>query len=69
MRDFDVEAISKAAYAADEGRSAFLLDLLTQAQDVDVDGAVGDGAVVAPDGVEQLLAAEHYAGPAHQEFQ
>ena len=65
-----VEAIAEAADAADQegiGRSAF--DLLAQAQNVDVDGAVGHRAVVAPHGIEQLFAAEDHAGPAHQEFQ
>jgi hypothetical protein len=40
------------------------VDFLTEAEDVDVYGAVGDGAVPAPDGVEQLLAAEDDAGAA-----
>ena len=39
------------------------VDFLAEAEDVDVSGA-GDGAVLAPDGVEQLIAAEDDAGAA-----
>src|SRR5688572_17404676 len=42
---------------------------LAQAADVNVDGAVVDVDVVAPDVVQQLLAREHPAGRAHQELQ
>jgi hypothetical protein len=49
------------------GRVGF--DLLPQPQDVHIHGAVGDGAILPPDGVQQLLAAEDHARTAHQEFQ
>ena len=61
-RDLDVEAVAEAAHAADEGDAFGSFDFLAEPEDVDVDGAVGDGAVVAPHGVQQLLAAEHHAG-------
>src|SRR5262249_18624674 len=64
-----VKAISETADAADE-RSGFVgFDLLPQAQDVDVHGAIRDGAIVSPHRIEQLLAAEDDARTAHQEFQ
>src|ERR1700690_4129379 len=66
---FDVEAVAEAADAADEGGTALLLDFLTQAKNVDVDRAIGHGAIVAPDGVKQLFPAEHHAGAAHEEFE
>jgi hypothetical protein len=34
-----------------------------------VDGALSDGAVVGPDGIEQLAAAEKDTGATHQEFE
>src|SRR5215471_17697745 len=46
-----------------------LLHLLAKTQHVDIDRTVGDGAILTPYRVEELLATEHYAGPAHQEFQ
>ena len=42
---------------------------LTQTEYVDVDRAVGHRAVVAPDRIQQLLAAENDARTAHQELQ
>src|SRR5258708_7117311 len=50
-------------------RGGIALDLLAEPEDVDVDGAVRDGAVLAPDGVQQLLAAEDHAGAGHEEFE
>ena len=41
-------------------------DLFADAADVDVDGAGGDEARVAPDGVEEMIAAEDAAGMAGQ---
>src|SRR5579862_2181106 len=61
-RDLDVEAVAETADAADEGDSFGDFDLLAEPKDVDVDSAVGDSAVMAPDGVEQLFAAENHAG-------
>jgi len=52
-----------------KGIGRVALDFLAEAEDVDVDGAVGDGAVLAPYGVQQLLAAEDYPGTAHQKLQ
>ncbi len=64
-----VEAVAEAADATDEdGGGGIGFDLLTQAKDVDVDRAVGYGAVVAPDRVEQLFPAENYTGARHQKF-
>src|SRR5208282_3720614 len=68
-RLFHAEAVSESAHAPDEGRSVFRLDFLAQAQNVDVDGAIRDGAIVSPYGVEQLFTAEYDARAAHQEFQ
>src|SRR5271156_3315478 len=68
-RDFHVEAIAEAAHASYEGDPFDGFDLLPEAEDVDVDRAVGDGAIMAPDGVEQLLPAENHSRAAHQEFQ
>ena len=42
---------------------------LAQPADMDVDGALVDIDVAAPDAVEQLLAREHAARALHQEFQ
>src|SRR5579863_2193188 len=67
---FGVEAVAKAADGAnEEGVGGIGFDFVAQAEDVDVDGAVGDGAVLAPYGVEELLAAEDDAGAAHQVFE
>lgn len=68
--DSVVKAIAEATDGADEERVSWIrFDLLAEAQDVDVDGAVGDGAIVAPNGIEQLLTTEDYTGAAHQEFE
>ncbi|SPE31588.1 hypothetical protein SBA6_160018 [Candidatus Sulfopaludibacter sp. SbA6] len=65
-----LEGIAEAADGMDQnGAAGVRFDLLAQAQDVDVHGAVGDGAVLAPDCVEQLLAAEDHSGAAHQKLQ
>src|SRR5260370_14400636 len=45
-------------------RLGVFLDLLANAPDVDVDRARGDEAGVAPDGVEQVVAAEDSSGVA-----
>src|SRR5712691_3458375 len=69
LRKFRVEAISESAHAADKGHRAGPLDLLTQPENVDVDSAVGHGTVVAPNRVQQLLAAEYDARTAHQKLE
>src|ERR1039458_6737809 len=53
----------------EDGAGGVLFHFLTQAQDTDDPGAVGDGAVLSPDRVQQLFAAEDYAGAAHQVLQ
>src|SRR5579883_409960 len=60
-----VEGVAEAADGVDQ----VALDFLAEAQDVNVDGAVGNRPVLAPHGVEQLLAAEDDAWATHQEFE
>ena len=45
------------------------LDLLPQPKHINVHGAVGDGAILPPYGVQQLLTAEDHPRTAHQEFE
>ena len=45
------------------------LDLLAQAQDVDVDRSIRHGAVMSPNRVQKLLAAVNHTGAAHQKFE
>ena len=51
------------------GSGGVLLDFLAQPKNIDVDCAIGDCAVLSPDSIEQLLAAENHARPGHQELQ
>src|ERR1700731_2919238 len=63
-----VQRIAGAAHGADRVRHAAAVERLAQAADMDVDGALVDIDVAAPDLVEQLLAGKHPAGAFHQEF-
>src|SRR5262245_10624827 len=51
------------------GVRGIFFHLLAQSQDVHIHGAVGDGAVLPPYGVEQLVPAEDHTLAAHHEFQ
>ncbi len=51
------------------GRRRVLFDFLPQTQNVHIHSTIGNSAVLPPDGVQQLLATEDNAWPAHQEFQ
>ena len=65
-----LKRIAEAAHRMNQpGRRRVLFDLLAQAQNIHVDGAIGDGAILPPNGVQQLFAAEDHARPAHQKFQ
>src|SRR5260370_41379961 len=64
-----VERVAGAAHGADRVLLAAGVERLAQAADVDVDGALVDIDVAAPDAVEQLLAREHAAGMFEEEFQ
>src|ERR1700733_874434 len=64
-----VERIAGAAHGADQVDGVAAVERLAQAADMDVDGALVDIDVAAPDAVEQLLAREHPAGALHQEFE
>src|SRR4029077_12123546 len=62
------EPVADAGHGEDVVRTRGLrLDLPAQVPDVDVDDARLDGVFVAPDGVEDLLAAQDLAGVAGQE--
>src|SRR5580658_3293516 len=63
-----VERIAGAAHGADRIDGVAAVERLAQAPDMDVDGALVDIDVAAPDAVEQLLAREHPAGTLHQKF-
>ena len=52
LGDAGLEAVAEAADAAEEGSTVGRFDLLAQTQDVDVDRAIGHGAVMAPHGIE-----------------
>src|SRR5580704_6649423 len=64
-----VERIAGAADGADRVDGVAAVERLAQAADMDVDGALVDIDVAAPDAIEQLLAGEHPAGAFHQEFE
>src|ERR1700704_2736296 len=64
-----VERVAGAAHGADRIGGAAAIERLAQASDMDVDGALVDIDVAAPDAVEQLLPREHPAGILHQEFE
>ena len=63
-----IQRISRAADGADRILLAAGVEQFAQAADVDVDGALVDIDVAAPDAVEQLLAAEDAAGMFEKEF-
>ena len=61
----NLEAVAGAAHGFEVARRLGVgFDLLADAADVDVDRARGDEAGVAPDGVEEVVAAEDAAGMA-----
>src|SRR5579872_2582232 len=63
------EGVPESAHGMDQhGACRVPLDLLPQPQNVDIHGAVGDCAILAPDRVQQLLAAENHTRTAHQEL-
>ena len=64
-----VEGIAGAADGADRIRLAGGVEGLAQAADMDVDGALVDVDVAAPDAVEELLAREDPPGLSHQELE
>ncbi len=64
-----VERIAGAADRADRIDLVAAVERLAQAADMDVDGALVDVDLAAPDAVEQLLPREHPSRPLHQEFQ
>src|SRR5688572_21952359 len=64
-----VERIAGAAHGADRVRGTAAVERAAQAADMDVDGALVDIDVAAPDAVEQLAAREHAAGALHQELE
>src|SRR5690348_13242406 len=45
------------------------LDLLAEAKNVNIYGAIRNGAILSPNRVQQLLAAENHARTAHQKFE
>src|SRR5712672_2063807 len=64
-----VERIAGAAHGADRVRHAAAVERLAQASDVDVDRALVDIDIAAPDLVEQLLAREDAAWVFQQELE
>src|SRR5262245_52360678 len=64
-----IERITGATDGADRVLLAAGIEQFPQAADVDVDGALVDIDVAAPDAVEQLLAAEDAAGVLEEEFE
>src|SRR5947209_14192896 len=65
-----VEAVPEASDGANEGRVGGIgFDLLPEPEDIHVNGSIGYGAIMAPDGVEQLFAAEDHTRAAHQELE
>src|ERR1700731_966786 len=64
-----VEGVTGAANGADRGGGGAAIERFAQASDMDVDGALVDVDVPAPDTVEQLLARKHPARVLHQEFE
>src|SRR5206468_11606910 len=69
LREPVIQRISRAAHGADRVLFAAGVEQLAQAADMDVDGALVDIDVAAPDAVEQLLAREHAAGMLQEELQ
>src|SRR5258708_33230468 len=64
-----VEGVAGTTHGADRILLAAGIEQLAQPADVDVDGALVDIDVAAPDAVEQLLAREHAAGMLEEEFE
>src|ERR1017187_5882864 len=65
-----IEAVTEASNGADQARiGGVRLDFLAETQNVDVHGAISDGAIMAPDGIQELLAAVYDAWAAHQKIQ
>src|SRR5260370_38575761 len=63
-----LKGISEPSYGADTLRvGGVLFDLLPQAQNIDVDRAVGNGVIVSPHSLQQLLADENGSGAGHQD--
>src|SRR6478736_3691881 len=69
LRKAIVQCVARAADGADRVLLAAEIEQLAQAPDMDVDGALVDVDVTAPDAVEQLLAREHAAGMLQEELQ
>ena len=64
------EGVTEAADGVDEdGVGRIALYFLPQAQHINVDRAIGDGAILSPHCVEQLVPAEDDTLAAHHEFQ
>src|ERR1700719_765709 len=66
LNDAVVEGVTGAANGADRVGGAAAIKRLAQASDMDVDGALVDVDVAAPDTIEQLLARKHPARVLHQ---
>src|SRR5579859_5827679 len=64
-----VECIAGTAHGADRVGGAAAVERLAQAPDMNIDGALVDVDIAAPNTVEQLLAREHATRILHQEFQ
>src|ERR1700722_19759861 len=64
-----VERVARGAHRAHEVFVAAFVERFAQAADMDIDGAELDLGIAAPDGIEQLLAREHTAGPLEEESQ
>jgi len=64
-----VERVAGTAHRADRIIVVTAVKRLAQAANMDVDGALIDVDVAAPDAVEKLLAGKDAAGPLHQEFE
>src|SRR6476469_8189085 len=64
-----IERVTRSADSSDWIALARAVHGLAQAADMDVDRALVDLGVHAPDAVEQLGSAEDAAGALHQEFQ
>src|SRR5256885_8169387 len=69
LREPIIQRIAGAAHGADRVLLAAGIEQFAQASDMDVDGALIDIDVAAPDAVEQLLAAEDAAGMLEEKFQ
>src|SRR5262245_46112562 len=64
-----VEGVAGAAHGANRVGLVAAIECLAQPPNMDVDGALVDIDVRAPDSVEQLLTREHPARPLHQELE